>query len=57
MIVELTDEFALCLLLDNKHEISAKKTFQQFHIVKVTKELLHPMWHEGQNNWISYQIS
>ncbi len=56
MLVELTDEFALCLLLDKKHNLSARKTFQQFHVVKVTKELLHPMWHEGQNNWTSYQI-
>lgn len=56
MLVELTDEFALCLLLDKKHDLSEKKTFQQFHIVKVAKELLHPMWYEGQNNWISYQI-
>lgn len=56
LLVELADEFALCLLLDSQHDLSPRKSLLQFHVVKVTLDQLHPMWHEGQSNWTSYQI-
>ena len=56
LLVELSDEFALCLLLDKQHDLSSRKSLQQFHVVKVTIDQLNPMWHEGQKSWTSYQI-
>lgn len=56
MLVEFSDDYVLCLLLDDEHNLSDRKSFQQFHVIKVKKDLLRPMWHAGQNNWTSYQI-
>lgn len=56
LLVEVTNEYALCMLLDENHDLSERKLFKQFHVVKISTDLLQPMWHEGQNNWRSYQI-
>jgi cell division protein ZapC len=56
ILIEELDGFSLCLLIDDEHHLSDRKTFKKYHLIKVSNKLLSQRYKEGDQHWDSYQI-
>ena len=57
LVLEDEKEFALCMLIDQIHQLSARKSLPQFQIIKVTLDKLSVVKAGTENSWNSFQIA
>ncbi|GLS90056.1 cell division protein ZapC [Psychromonas marina] len=57
LLLEDEKEFALCMLIDQIHQLSPRKSLPQFHIIKVTLDKLRVITADTEKNWNSFQIA
>ena len=56
ILLEETDGFSLCILIDDEHHLSERKIFKKHHLIKVSNKFLSQRYKEGEQHWDSYQI-
>jgi cell division protein ZapC len=57
LVLENDQDFFLCMMLDQIHQLSARKSIAQFQIVKVTADKLNLMESDSNSSWQSFQIA
>ena len=57
LVLEDEKEFALCMLIDQIHQLSERKSLLQFQIIKVTIDKLNLVERDTNAPWNSYQIA
>ena len=57
LVVEKCEQFIICMLLAECHQLSSRKVLNQFQIVKVTADKLSAVKNESERDWHSYQIA
>ena len=57
LLIEADKGFALCMLIDHIHQLSKRKSLQQFQIIKVTLDKLSLVKTMDESDWQSFQIA
>ena len=57
LVLENDKEFALCMLIDQIHQLTTRKSLPQFQIIKVTLDKLSLVKIATENGWQSFQIA
>ena len=57
LVIEDEKEFALCMLIDQIHQLTTRKSLAQFQIVKVTHDKLTLVKSSYEHSWHSSQIA
>lgn len=57
LVIEDEKEFALCMLIDQIHQLTKRKSLPQFQIIKVTLDKLSLVKIADEDDWQSTQIA
>jgi len=57
LVLEDEKDFVLCMLIDQIHQLTARKSLHQFQIIKVTADKLSLVKGEKEQHWHSFQIA
>ena len=57
LVLDDDKDFALCMLIDQVHQLTARKPLPQFQIIKVTLDKLNLIKIATENSWQSFQIA
>jgi cell division protein ZapC len=57
LVIEDEKEFVLCLLIDQVHQLTPRKSLPQFQMIKVTSDKLSVVKVDTVSGWSSFQIA
>jgi len=57
LVLEDEKEFVLCMLIDQMHQLTPRKSLPQFQIIKVTSDKINLVKSNNNAPWHSYQIA